>query len=76
MRTYDFVKQELDYINENANFTKRQKEIFKRLTDSEGRQKIYRIARELNVCEKTVSREIIKIDLKIIKLSLFRKGLM
>ena len=75
MKTYDFVKQELDYINENANFTDRQREIFNRLTDRKGRQKIYQIAREMNICEKTVSREIAKIDFIIIKLSLFRKGL-
>jgi len=75
MRTFDFIQEELDYINKNANFTNRQQKIFDALTDKDGRQKIYQIARELNVCEKTVSREIIKIDFKIIKLFLFRKGL-
>ncbi len=76
MRTFDFIKPELDFIKENANFTPRQREIFKRLTGEEGRQKIYQIAMEMNMSDKTVSREIAKIDFKITKLFLFKRGLM
>ena len=65
---YDFTKKELEFIIENANFTNRQQEIFNRLTDKDGRQKIYRIAMEMNISERTVNREIKKIKHKIYKI--------
>ena len=66
--TYDFTKQELEYIIENARFNDRQKEIFDRLTDIHGRQKIVKIALEMNMSERTVNREIRKIKNKIYKI--------
>ena len=43
----DFTKFELDYILQNANFNDIQLRIFKRLTDKYGRQKIVKIAIEV-----------------------------
>lgn len=65
---YDFTKQELDYINENANFNDRQQEIFNRLTDKHGRQKVIKIAMEMYISERTVEREIKEIKKKIMKI--------
>lgn len=65
---YDFTKNELDFINENANFNDRQQEIFNRLTDKRGRQKIVKIAMEMCLSERTVSREIKSIKKKILKI--------
>lgn len=65
---YDFTKKELDYINENARFNERQQEIFDRLTDIKGRQKIVKIALEMSLSERTVSREIKNIKKKILKI--------
>ena len=65
---YDFTKNELDFINENANFNDRQQEIFNRLTDKHGRQKIVKIAMEMCLSERTVSREIKSIKKKILKI--------
>ena len=65
---YDFTKKELDYINENARFNDRQQEIFNRLTDKHGRQKIVKIAIEMCLSERTVSREIKAIKHKIYKI--------
>ena len=65
---YDFTQKELDYINENARFNDRQQEIFDRLTDRHGRQKIVKIAMEMYISERTVSREIKSIKKKILKL--------
>lgn len=65
---YDFTKKELEYIIENANFNERQQEIFERLTDRKGRQKIIRIAMEMNISERTVNRDIAKIKRKIFKI--------
>ena len=65
---YDFTKKELDYINENARFNERQQEIFNRLTDIKGRQKIIKIALEMSLSERTVSREIKNIKKKILKI--------
>lgn len=65
---YDFTKNELDFINENANFNDRQQEIFNRLTDKHGRQKIVKIAMEMHLSERTVSREIKSIKKKILKI--------
>lgn len=65
---YDFTKKEIDFINENARFNDRQQEIFDRLTDRHGRQKIVKIAMEMNLSERTVSREIKSIKKKILKI--------
>lgn len=65
---YDFTKNELDFINENANFNDRQQEIFNRLTDKHGRQKIVKISMEMCLSERTVSREIKSIKKKILKI--------
>ena len=65
---YDFTKKELEYINENARFNERQQEIFDRLTDIKGRQKIIKIALEMSLSERTVSREIKNIKKKILKI--------
>ena len=64
----DFTKPEIDFINENARFNDRQQEIFNRLTDRKGRQKIVKIALEMCLSERTVSREIKAIKKKILKL--------
>lgn len=68
MSQFDYTKQELDYINENARFNDRQQDIFNRLTHRSGRQTIYKIAIEMNLSERTVSREIKNIKNKINKL--------
>ena len=44
---FDFTKFELDYILQNANFNDIQLKVFKRLTDKYGRQKIVKIAIEV-----------------------------
>lgn len=66
--TYDFTKKELDFILNNANFNVRQREIFDRLTDKHGRQKVVKIALEMNLSERTIAREIKKIKHKIYKI--------
>lgn len=68
MSRFDYTQQELDYINQNARFNNRQQDIFNRLTQQSGRQKIYTIAMEMNLSERTVSREIKTIKDKISKL--------
>lgn len=65
---YDFTQKELDYINQNARFDDRQQEIFDRLTDRKGRQKVVKIALEMNLSERTVERDIKKIKHKIFKI--------
>ena len=65
---FDFTKIELDYILQNANFNDIQLRIFNRLTDKVGRQKIYQIAMEENISERTVSRIIKQIKNKIKRL--------
>jgi len=65
---FDFVKSELDYILENANFTEEQERIFKRLTDKRGRQSIVQISMEENISTATVSRIVKSIKKKILKL--------
>ena len=65
---YDFTQKEIDFINENARFNDRQQEIFDRLTDRKGRQKIVKIAMEMCMSERTVSREIKAIKKKILKI--------
>lgn len=65
---YDFIQKEIDFINENARFTDRQQEIFNRLTDKHGRQKVTKIAMEMFLSERTVAREIHNIKSKIYKI--------
>ena len=65
---FDFTKIELDYILQNANFNDIQLRIFNRLTDKVGRQKIYQIAMEENISERTVCRIIKQIKNKIKRL--------
>lgn len=65
---YDFTTKELNFIIENANFNDRQLEIFNRLTDRKGRQKIYQIAMEMDMSERTVGREIRKIKSKLFRI--------
>jgi DNA-binding MarR family transcriptional regulator len=66
----DFTKQEHQYILSNAGLSKRQKEIYNRLRDDDPyeRQSIVKIANDLFIGTATVSREIKRIQLKIIKL--------
>lgn len=66
----DFTPKEHDYILENAGFTKRQREIYLRLRDDYPyeRQSIVKIANELPASTSTVSREIRRIQLKIIRI--------
>lgn len=68
IRRMNFTEKELEYINENARFNERQQEIFDRLTDIKGRQKIVKIALEMCLSERTVSREIKNIKKKILKI--------
>jgi DNA-binding MurR/RpiR family transcriptional regulator len=68
---FDFIQDEIDYINKHANFNKREAEIFSRLTDPKeenGRQSIVKIALEMDIGTATVSRSISKIKKKILKL--------
>lgn len=65
---YDFTKKELEYIVENARFNDRQQEIFDRLTDIHGRQKIVKISMEMHLSERTIEREIKTIKKKILKI--------
>lgn len=70
MLRLDFTKAEHDNIINNAGFTKRQREIYLRLRDDYPyeRQSIVKIADELHLGTSTVSREIKRIQIKIIKL--------
>lgn len=65
---FDFVKSELDYILENANFTEEQEQIFKMLTGRKGRQSIVNISIKMNMSESTVKRRIKQIKNKILRL--------
>ena len=65
---FDFVKSELDFIIQNANFTDIQESVFKRLTGKQGRQSIVQISMEENISTATVSRIIKQIKKKILKL--------
>ena len=68
VKRFDFTRNELEYILNNANFNERQQEVFERLTDRKGRQTIYQIAMEMNISDRTVNREIKKIKHKIYKI--------
>lgn len=65
---YDFTGPELDFINKNANFNDAQQEVFNRLTDKKGRQKIVKIALEMDMSTSTVSRIKNQIKHKILKI--------
>ncbi len=65
---FDFIKSELDYILENANFTEEQEQIFKMLTGKQGRQTIVYISLKMNISESTVKRRIKQIKAKIMNL--------
>ena len=65
---FDFIKPELDYILENANFTEEQEQIFKMLTSRQGRQSIVSISMKMNMSESTVKRRIKQIKNKILRL--------
>ena len=68
IKRFDFVKSELDYILENANFTIEQEQIFKMLTSKYGRASIVNISIKMNMSESTVKRRIKQIKHKIIKI--------
>ena len=68
VKKFDFTTFELNYIIKNANFDDFQLEVFKRLTDSHGRQTIIKIAMETGVCERTVDRAIKKIKRKMLRI--------
>ena len=68
IKRFDFVKSELDYILENANFTVEQEKIFKMLTSKYGRASIVNISIKMNMSESTVKRRIKQIKHKIIKI--------
>mgnify|MGYP003289704825 CR=1 FL=1 len=65
----DFTPSEHQYILDNAGFSKRQREIYLRLRNDYPyeRQSIIKIATDLFISTATVSREITKIKLKIVK---------
>ena len=65
---FDFTKQELEYILNNANFTVEQEEIFKMLTSKYGRASIVNISLKMNMSESTVKRRIKQIKNKILRL--------
>ena len=65
---FDFIQSELDFILQNANFTEKQENVFKRLTDKKGRQSIVQISMEENISTATVSRIIKQIKKKILRL--------
>lgn len=66
----DFTPSEHQYILDNAGFSKRQREIYLRLRNDYPyeRQSIVKIATDLFISTATVSREITKIKLKIVKI--------
>lgn len=70
MLRLDFTKDEHKKILDDAGLTSRQRSIYLRLRDDYPyeRQSIVRIADEMHLGTATVSREIKKIQLKIIKL--------
>lgn len=65
---FDFVKSEIDYILENANFSEIQEKVFKRLIDKKGRQSIVKISIGENISTATVSRIVKQIKKKILRL--------
>lgn len=65
---FSFVRPEIDYILENANFTQIQENVFKRLVDKNGRQSIVQISMEENISTATTSRIIKQIKNKILRL--------
>lgn len=68
VKKFDFTTFELNYIIKNANFNKDQLEVFKRLTDINGRQTIVKISMEMDISTASVSRIIEDIKKKIFRL--------
>lgn len=70
MLRLDFTKAEHHDIITNAGFTRRQREIYQRLRDDYpySRQSVVQIADEMHLGTATVSREIKKIQFKIIRM--------
>lgn len=68
VKRFDFTKQELEYIKENANFTIEQQKIFEMLTSKYGRASIVNISLTMNMSESTAKRRIKEIKSKIIRL--------
>lgn len=68
VKRFDFTKQELEYIKENANFTIEQLKIFEMLTSKYGRASIVNISLTMNMSESTAKRRIKEIKSKIIRL--------
>lgn len=68
VKRFDFTKQELEYIKENANFTIEQQKIFEMLTSKYGRASIINISLTMNMSESTAKRRIKEIKSKIIRL--------
>lgn len=68
VKRFDFTMFELNYIINNANFNDLQLEIFKRLTDTHGRQTAVKIALETNQSERNVYRIIKQIKKKIMRI--------
>lgn len=69
MLRLDFTPDEHEHILNNAGFTKRQREIYSRLRNDypNERQSVVKIANDLFISTATVSREILKIKIKMIK---------
>jgi hypothetical protein len=65
---FDFTTFELNYIIKNANFNDFQLEVFKRLTDIDGRQTIVKMSMEMDKSTATISRIIDDIKNKIYRL--------
>lgn len=68
VKKFDFTTFELNYIIKNANFNKDQLEVFKRLTDIDGRQTIIKMSMEMDKSTATISRIIDDIKNKIYRL--------
>jgi len=68
VKRFDFTEFEISYILKNAHFNDMQLAVFKRLTDTHGRQSIVKIALEEHISERTVSNIIKQIKKKIIKI--------
>jgi hypothetical protein len=68
VKKFDFTTFELNYIIKNANFNKDQLEVFKRLTDIDGRQTIVKMSMEMDKSTATISRIIDDIKNKIYRL--------
>lgn len=68
VKKFDFTREELEFILENARFNEIQRKVFNRLTDIDGRQSIVKISIEEHISTSTVSRIIKQIKKKILRL--------